>query len=43
MLTLYLIEEYSHKQIAEALGITESTSKSQLNRAKAKLRELLRE
>ena len=43
VLTLYLIEEYSHKQIAEVLGITESTSKSQLNRAKAKLRELLEE
>jgi RNA polymerase sigma-70 factor (ECF subfamily) len=41
VLTLYLIEEYSHKQIAEVLNITESTSKSQLNRAKAKLKEIL--
>jgi RNA polymerase sigma-70 factor (ECF subfamily) len=41
VLTLYLIEDYSHKQIAEALGITESTSKSQLNRAKVKLKEIL--
>ena len=34
--SLYLFEEYSHKEIAEELGITESTSKSQLNRAKKK-------
>jgi RNA polymerase sigma factor (sigma-70 family) len=41
VLTLYILEEYSHKQIAEALSISESTSKSQLNRAKAKLKEIL--
>lgn len=39
--SLYLFEDYSHKEIAEELGITESTSKSQLNRAKRKMRELL--
>lgn len=39
--SLYLFEEYSHKEIAEELGITESTSKSQLNRGKKKLKELL--
>lgn len=39
--SLYLFEEYSHKEIAEELGITESTSKSQLNRAKKKMKELL--
>ncbi|MBL4710562.1 MAG: RNA polymerase sigma factor [Flavobacteriales bacterium] len=39
--SLYLFEEYSHREIAEELGITESTSKSQLNRAKKKMRELL--
>ncbi|MGD1839543.1 MAG: RNA polymerase sigma factor [Thermonemataceae bacterium] len=43
VLTLYLIEEYSHKEIAQTLGITESTSKSQLNRAKTKLRNWLKE
>ena len=41
VLSLYLLEGYDHQEIAEILGITESTSKSQLNRAKAKLKELL--
>ena len=41
VLTLYLLEGYDHQEIAEIMGFTESTSKSQLNRAKAKLRELL--
>jgi RNA polymerase sigma-70 factor (ECF subfamily) len=39
--SLYLFEEFSHKEIADELGITESTSKSQLNRAKKKMREIL--
>lgn len=38
---LYAIEGYSHKEIAEQLGITENTSKSQYSRAKAHLRKLL--
>jgi RNA polymerase sigma factor (sigma-70 family) len=41
VLSLYLIEGYDHQEIAEIMGITESTSKSQLNRAKSKLKELL--
>ena len=41
VLSLYLIEGYDHQEIGEILGISESTSKSQLNRAKAKLKELL--
>lgn len=41
VLTLYLLEGYDHQEIASILGITESTSKSQLNRAKRKLKELL--
>lgn len=41
--SLYLLEGYDHKEIAEILGITESTSKSQYNRAKKKLKELLKE
>lgn len=41
VLSLYLLEGYDHQEIAEILGINESTSKSQLNRAKGKLRELL--
>lgn len=34
---LHIIEEKSHKEIAQLLGITESTSASQLHRAKALL------
>ncbi len=41
VLTLYLIEDYSHAEIARVLNVTESTSKSQYNRAKAKVREHL--
>ena len=41
VLTLYLIEGYDHEEIGEILGISESTSKSQLNRAKNKLKEIL--
>lgn len=40
--SLYIFEDYSHKQIAEELNITESTSKSQLNRAKNRMKELLK-
>ncbi|HLV42056.1 MAG TPA: sigma-70 family RNA polymerase sigma factor [Brumimicrobium sp.] len=38
---MYAIEGYSHKEIAEQLEISESTSKSQYSRAKAFLRDLL--
>lgn len=38
---LYVIEGYSHKEIAEALGITESTSRSNLVKARTKLRQIL--
>lgn len=41
--TLYMFEKMSHKDIAAQMGITESTSKSQLNRAKKKLRTLIEE
>ncbi len=41
-LTLYLLEGYDHAEIAQILGITESTSKSQYSRAKEKLRNLIR-
>jgi RNA polymerase sigma factor (sigma-70 family) len=41
VLSLYLLEGYDHQEIGEILGISESTSKSQLNRAKSKLKELL--
>lgn len=39
--SLYMFEDWSHRDIAEKLGITESTSKSQLNRAKKKMAELI--
>lgn len=36
---MYVIEGYTHKEIAAALGISEGASKSQLSRARAILRE----
>lgn len=41
--TLYMFEDRSHKEIAEELGISTSTSKSQLNRAKKKIQNYLME
>ncbi len=41
--SLYLLEGYDHLEIAEILGITESTSKSQYMRAKRKIYEILKE
>lgn len=38
---LYAIDGYSHKEIAEQLGISENTSKSQLSRARTHLQKLL--
>ena len=38
---MHVIEGYSHKEIADILGITEGTSKSQLARAKGVLKKLL--
>ncbi|PVD49900.1 RNA polymerase subunit sigma-70 [Terrimonas sp.] len=39
---LYVIEGYSHKEIAEMIGISEGTSKSQLARAKGILQNIIR-
>ena len=39
---LYIIEGYSHKEIADLLQITESTSRSNLVKARLKLQEVLR-
>lgn len=39
---MYVIEGYTHKQVAEALGISEGTSKSQLARAKLILQDLVK-
>lgn len=41
VLSLYAIEDYSHKEIAEALQISEGTSRSQLNKARKLLKEKL--
>jgi RNA polymerase sigma factor (sigma-70 family) len=38
---MYAIDGYSHKEIAEQLGISENTSKSQLSRARAQLQQRL--
>jgi RNA polymerase sigma-70 factor (ECF subfamily) len=42
ILSLFVFEECSHKEIAALLGISEGTSKSQYNRAKKKLIELIK-
>lgn len=40
---MYAIDGYSHKEIAEQLGISENTSKSQLSRARVYLQKMLAE
>lgn len=40
---LYVIEGFSHKEIAQALGISENTSRSQLQRARMLLQKRLKE
>jgi RNA polymerase sigma-70 factor (ECF subfamily) len=39
---LYVIEGYSHKEIGEHLNITESTSRSNLVKARSRLQELIK-
>jgi RNA polymerase sigma-70 factor (ECF subfamily) len=41
VLNLFIVEGYSHAEIAEMLGISEGTSKSQLSRARVQLQEAL--
>ncbi len=43
VLNLYVIEGYSHNEIANLLNISTGTSKSQLSRAKEQMRTLLKE
>jgi RNA polymerase sigma factor (sigma-70 family) len=43
VLSLYLLENFTHKEIALQLNISEGTSKSQYNRAKKKLINLIKE
>ena len=40
---MYVIEGFSHKEIAEALGISETTSRSQLQRARVLLQSKIKE
>jgi RNA polymerase sigma factor (sigma-70 family) len=40
---LYGVEGYSHREIAGMLGISEGTSKSQLNKARVQLQKLIKE
>lgn len=40
---LYAIEGFSHLEIAEMLGVSESTSKSQLHRARAQLQRMMKD
>lgn len=39
---MYVVEGYSHKEIAEELGCTEATSRSKLQRARIRLQEMIR-
>ena len=39
---MYVVEGYTHKEIADMLGISEGTSKSQLSRAKVILQDMVR-
>ncbi|MBP8086873.1 MAG: RNA polymerase subunit sigma-70, partial [Saprospiraceae bacterium] len=38
---LYVVEGFSHREIADILTITESTSRSNLVKARSKLKDLL--
>ena len=42
VLTLYLLEGYDHEEIAQILGITHSTTRTQYKRAKDKLIQLIK-
>ena len=39
---MYVVEGYSHKEIAATLGCTEATSRSKLQRARLQLQEMIR-
>lgn len=42
ILILHDVEGYTHEEIGESLGIASGTSKSQLFKARARMRDLLR-
>ncbi len=39
---MYVVEGYSHKEIAQELGCTEATSRSKLQRARGRLQEMMK-
>jgi RNA polymerase sigma-70 factor (ECF subfamily) len=41
--SLYLLEGYDHREIAQILNVSESNSKSQYMRAKKRIKEILEE
>ena len=41
VINLFIIEGYSHKEIAELLGVSESTSKTQLHKGRHMLQKML--
>jgi RNA polymerase sigma factor (sigma-70 family) len=41
-LIFYFLEDYSHREIGETLGISEGNARVKLNRAKHKLKELIK-
>lgn len=43
ILNLFAIEGYSHKEVAQMMGISENTSRSQFSRARVRLAEILNE
>lgn len=42
VLILHDVEGYTHEEIGDVLGVNPGTSKSQLSKARAKMREMLR-
>ena len=42
VINLFIIEGYSHKEIAELLGISENTSKTQLHKGRHMLQKMLK-
>ena len=40
---MYVIEGYSHKEIAQTLGLNEATTRSKLQRARLRLQEMIKE
>ena len=38
---LYVVEGYNHREIAEKIGISEGTSKSNLSKARVRLKKMI--